>query len=246
MRKANLVARILFSAFTIAGLTWLAWTLLMPDSPIWFGGTTFLILVLTVAFNAIELRDHSLREDPDFLLRQYAQAQAFAAQFGPRPGIDYGWVADYAEAQFERVREAIEREDAKANSIVNYGTAFSGVSAAGFVVAATQTHWLLGALALPVVFCAAQAIKYANDARLAGETPLPPQPTKAFEYADTYGANAEAKFAAQYVAAYMVLKISAYRKGRLLARAAQWFKAAVYIIVIGLLVVVCGTAGGLS
>jgi hypothetical protein len=242
--KSATVERGLFSALVVLGLTCLAWVLLMPGHPIWFGVLTVGVVIITALFNLSELREESLRGDPDFLLEQYVDAQEFAVEFEPRPGVDYDWVVDYAEGQFERVREEIARTDSKANSLVNYGTAFSGVSAAGFAVAATQTHWSLGFLVLLVVFCAAQAIKYANDARLAGETPLPPEPTSAFEYADTYDTDAEAKFGAQYVAAYMVAKICAYRKGRLLTRGAQWFKVAVYLIVVGLLVVVCFAAGG--
>lgn len=164
---------------------------------------------------------------------RYQEAVTFAQTYEPNSGIEYDWVADHALEEYKRLEGTVEVIESKADSLIRYLGAGSGLIALAFAYSVPDRGWLGIIQIFPALFALLVAIFYAARARTPEKLPMPLHTKSAFKYADAYSATvARASFAAMTGAAAFGLALAATEKARLVRWAFRLFIFAVSWLVL--------------
>jgi hypothetical protein len=146
----------------------------------------------------------------------FKASEKFAADLKVKEEVDYGWVERHALEEFRLCESRIDKIESKADSLIKYLGAGSGIAAllAAHAPAAQVIPTLL--LLLAALFVAIRALQ-------PGEHPSLPKTKLAFEFAEYHKPKeATACFAAKINAASVGMAISARNKADCV-RWAFWF-----------------------
>ena len=166
---------------------------------------------------------------------EYKQALEFAQGFEPQDGVDYAWVSDYGYKDYVHVSETTNILDEKADGVIKYLGAFSGIATIVATYGAMAVDWKVGVCIIPALVLSIMAISQAAKARTPMGMPAPPPTNKAIEYAEAYGVAAEAKFAPQIWAASEGMAAVNDEKSGLVRRSMRLFVWAVVAVTLPLL-----------
>jgi hypothetical protein len=137
----------------------------------------------------------------------FKEAQEFSRKYEPKEGIDYDWVRAHATEEFRCGEARITAIEAKADSLIKYLGAGSGIVA---LLLATAPKWQV----VPTLIFILLALLMAVTALQPGEHPMLPRTKTALEFADTFtgGKKAVASFAAKTAVAATGMAIAAEHK----------------------------------
>ena len=153
----------------------------------------------------------------------YIAAQEKAHSFEPIDGVDYQWVFEYAKQSYDHTYGVSGHLDDKADSIIKYLGAFSGLSAFLAAYIATSTTWEVALSVIPAFCLSISAIVIAARARRVLDQAAPPSIEAAMDYAEAYEEKASATFVPQIWAATVAMEAICNTKGRLIDRATNIF-----------------------
>jgi len=157
---------------------------------------------------------------------EFKEAEEFGQQHKPKDGIDYGWVEQHAAEEFRLCESRIDTIEAKADSLIKYLGAGSGVVA---LLLAKAPAWQV----IPTLVLLLVALFVAIRALQPGEHPFLPKTKTAFEYAESYTAKeATACFATKIGAASAGMLVSARYKSKCVRWAFWFFLAALTWLVV--------------
>ena len=157
----------------------------------------------------------------------YLQSVQFAQTYNPKSHTEYAWVSKMAIDEYCRMESHIEALERKADSLIKYLGASSGLIALYFSYQVPRIVIMptLGLLfvALCLLFRAVQPEKITT----------PPHTREAFAYADAYPTGeAEASFAAMVGAAAVGLAIIITQKAKLMRGATALLLLAVFWLIL--------------
>jgi len=177
------------------------------------------------------IRPFDYREDDE-----YKEALKYAQSFEPQEEVDYGWVFPYGEAFYDTLARRADALDEKADSIIKYLGAFSGLAAliGGYI--ANAGRWWEALSVLPMFALSLFAIWKAAQSRNPIIVPMPPPIKNAIEYAEAYGDKAMATFTPQLWAASAGMRAVTQVKAYLVRSASVGFFWAVVCLLIPLAV----------
>lgn len=162
-----------------------------------------------------------VEQDPD-----YQAARRFAKEFEPNQDLDYEWACEHASAEYERAADWVESLDAKADSIMNYLSAFFGLALVAFAYQAIDRHWLIGLAVVPSLVVGFCAIMEALKARSPAGLPMPPSGRRAIDYVESTDEMAQIRFCPWFWVATEAMRIVAHEKGRRINQASRLFLTA--------------------
>lgn len=127
----------------------------------------------------------------------FVKALSAARAYTPKAGTDYTWVAEHAVREYQRLELMFSYLDEKADGLIKYLAAGSGLLSFAFSPALRAGSWLSGLQACPTLLFLVAAIFFAAKARTPVKVPLIPLTKDALAYADSYPSEvAVANFAA--------------------------------------------------
>ena len=141
----------------------------------------------------------------------------------------------YARENYQRLASIADDLDDKADGIIKYLGAFSGIAAIVGAYGAVAVDWRIAVSALPPVALAVIATCVAVRARIPMGVPAPPAGGYAILYAETFGGAAETAFMPQVVAAGRGMAAVVDEKRRLVRVATALFVWALVCLIIPLL-----------
>ena len=166
---------------------------------------------------------------------EFKSADEYAKDFEPQDGVDYEWVFDYAQDCYQRVVDAKDRIEKKADAIVNYFGAFGGLLMLVFVYTAQAAHWSVALAILPTLTFCVIAMREAICARAPMTVPAPPEVRNAIDFANAYGDNAKATFVPRFAAAAIGMEAVNNEKSRLVNSASRYLLWAMGLLSLPLL-----------
>lgn len=165
--------------------------------------------------------------------KSYIEALSFARNYKPKPETDYGWVMDYADSEYKRLEDTLNFLDSKADSLIRYMGAGSGIIALVFTYVLSVNTWWSAVQVLPTLIMFFISMAYAGRARAPEKMPTPLHTAGAIKYAHAYPASvARASFAAMTGTAAIGLNIAITEKARLVRWAFRWFIYGVFWLVL--------------
>ena len=137
----------------------------------------------------------------------FKEAQDFSKKYEPKDGIEYEWVRTHATEEFRCGEARIAAIEAKADSLIKYLGAGSGIVAL-LLASAPKSQ------VVPTLIFILLALLMAVTALQPGEHPMLPRTKTALEFADTFtsGKKAIASFAAKTAIAATGMAIAAEHK----------------------------------
>jgi hypothetical protein len=163
----------------------------------------------------------------------YISSLEFAKNYQPKADTDYRWVMEYANSEYKRYEAILNGIDSKADSLIRYMGAGSGVIALVFTYALAAKGWLSALQVLPTLAMFFTSMVFASKARTPEKMTAPPNTEAAIKYAHAYATNsATASFAAMTGTASIGLKIAIREKARLVRLAFHWFLCGVSWLVL--------------
>jgi len=161
-------------------------------------------------------RRFSFRNDSEF-----KDADRYAKEFTPKDGVDYEWVTEYAKEHYGRIDKGVDNLEQKADSIINYLGAYTGLLSLASIYSVSAVHWSVAVSALPTFVLSVAAMKEAASARSPIDKPIPPDVLNAIEFAEAYGSDAQATFIPRFGAASKGMKAVNGEKARLVNNATK-------------------------
>jgi hypothetical protein len=145
----------------------------------------------------------------------FQEAEMFGRNYEPKKNVDYSWVERHSADEFRFFESRVDTIEAKADSLVKYLGAGSGIIA---LLTAKAPTWQV----VPSLLLLLLALFVAIRALQPAELPSLPKTKTAFAFADKYDSkDATASFAAKTAAATVGMEIAANTKGKCV-RVAFW------------------------
>jgi len=166
-------------------------------------------------------------DHPDF-----KEAVRFGEDVEPVEGVDYGWVWEYAKADFDRLYADGKDLDDKANDLIKYLGGGTGLFTLALLVNVEPKHVMILWWAIPSFLCALFSIFLATCARVPRKVSIPARIEEAFRYANYFpGADrARGAFVGQWHVASEGLAVVNHQKARQVAWATWAFFATVVLL----------------
>jgi len=139
---------------------------------------------------------------------EFKDAQKFGQEYEPKDDVDYDWVRSHASEEFRCGEARITAIEAKADSLIKYLGAGSGIVA---LLVATAPKWQV----IPTLAFLLLALLMAITALTPSEHPMLPRTSTALKFADEFqGKKAVGSFAAKTATATAGMAIAARHKAR--------------------------------
>lgn len=146
----------------------------------------------------------------------FASALSAARAYTPKTGTDYTWVAEHAIREYERLELMFSSLDEKADGLIKYLAAGSGLLSLVFIQTLRSGNWVSALQVCPTLLLLVAAIVFAARARTPVKTPLIPLTKDALAYADSYPREvAMANFAAMTGVSSVALTLVIAEKAKL-------------------------------
>jgi hypothetical protein len=173
---------------------------------------------------------------------EYQEAKHFKENIKLAQNADhYKWVWEYAAAEYERRLSVWSILDEKADTIIKYLGGGTGLFTLGALASIREGNAILIGLAIPAVVTALFSVLLSLVARIPRPTGSPPSVKGAFEFADTYGSDEEAKaiFLGQWHQTCETMQVVNGRKAMLIVWSTWLYLAALFLLLLPLIVAVC-------
>src|SRR5665213_1138224 len=102
---------------------------------------------------------------------EFIEAIGNARTYKPKVGTDYLWVATHASEEYQRLESILDALDDKADGLIKYLGAGSGLLSLAFSPALSNGNWITALQACPTLILLVAAIFFAAQARTPGKIP---------------------------------------------------------------------------
>jgi len=151
----------------------------------------------------------------------YRSAVKFSDDYEPKADRDYKWALDYSIKEYEQASLRVETLDSKADTLIGYLGAGSGLVSIGLAYGLGQGKAKVLIAAIPALLLLLVAIVLALVARIPSKFPSLPYAKDALEMKTDTDQGAIGKFAAAVWVSSRSISLSAREKARLV-RMAYW------------------------
>jgi hypothetical protein len=151
----------------------------------------------------------------------YGSAVKFSDEYEPKAGRDYKWALDYSIKEYEQASSRTESLDAKADTLIGYLGAGSGLVSIGLAYGLGQGKPKVLVAAVPALLVLLAAVVLALIARIPSRFPSLPHAKDALQMEAYEEQRAVGKFAAAVWTSTRSIALSAREKARLV-RWAYW------------------------
>jgi len=162
----------------------------------------------------------------------YRSAVDFCHDYKPTPSTDYAWVLDHAAKEFEQTSARVAGLDAKAESLIGYLGAGSGIISVALAFGLEPHPKLALWIGAPPLLMLLVAVLLALSSRTPALMPALPHTRDALMELDAAPLVAKGKLAAYIWMSSQGLSLTAREKARLIRTAFALFAAAVSWLVV--------------
>lgn len=164
---------------------------------------------------------------------RYGEQVRFAQDHEPKDDVAYDWVYAHATDEYKRNADGLRLLDDKADSLIRYLGAGTGVIALAFSRVLSDGGLSAAIHIFPALIALVTAVIYAARARSPEKLPTPLTTRSAFRYAEAYSEKkAMASFAAMTGASSYGLSLASTEKSRLIRWSFRLFVFAVIWLVV--------------